>query len=688
MTRVFVALVLVAACGGSTPDEDVCSDAEVRAGKRVCAHSIENEAQWQALSVPASAIDQARTTKYFVPAKSSARLPTLIMDVNSFTTHFQMMVDAFGDRFAGLSLAEYVQIITHPEHRELFAGSLTEYIGDGGARIFGYVVWDDQAGADSAISCAQFRSVHTALGERFLVGELKAIAATGYQRDVLDDCDVPSYDPSTAVDYEAYSQAVGYGTVRRYRVGELPAATANAEFGFQDILILDEAPLDVETIISGAVTGTRQGELSHLNVRATARGTPNCYVRDAYSRFAEWQGKLVRIECGANELTIAEASQKDAQAWWDQLRPDPVDVPTPDVAYTSLVRLLAAPTDSAAERATSLSRFGAKGANLAALYQRIDPALQLIGFLIPMHYYDAFMRNNSWTTDLGDGPEQLSFADTITRYLSDAEFLTSGSLRRTRLESLRQAMRASSCDATLMADIADEIRGVFGNETTMVRFRSSSNAEDSLAFNGAGLYESTSVCLADDTDSDDIGPSRCDVDKAKERGVCRGLTKVWASLWLPKAFDERSWFGIDHAQVTMGILVNTRSKGERANIVAFTGDPNRAADPRYLVNAQVGHKDVVSAEPGVYPEKNLLTVEAGSVTDIERARGSTELPAGQYVLSNAQLEQLGGALHTIDELYPVDGEPPATGRLLLDTEWKVLSDGRLIIKQVRPFAAK
>ena len=28
---------------------------------------------------------------------------------------------------------------------------------------------------------------------------------------------------------------------------------------------------------------------------------------------------------------------------------------------------------------------------------------------------------------------------------------------------------------------------------------------------------------------------------------------------------------------------------------------------------------------------------------------------------------------------------PATADVLLDTEWKVLADGRLIVKQVRPF---
>lgn len=238
---------LVAACNGA-PD-NVCVNAQARTGRSVCAERITNTDAWNAISVSTDAIDQARTSKYFVPATANTRLPTLFLDVNSYSTHFQMMVDAFGDRFAGLTLPEYVHLITHPQERELFAGSITEYLTAEGSSVFGYVVWDDQIGPDSTLSCEQFHHVKAALESHFHVAPLHAIAASGYQRDVLATCQLPTYDPSAAVDYEAYSEAVGYGTIRRYRVGELPAATALATFGFQDILVIDEAPLDIETVV-------------------------------------------------------------------------------------------------------------------------------------------------------------------------------------------------------------------------------------------------------------------------------------------------------------------------------------------------------------------------------------------------------------------------------------------------------
>ena len=53
--------------------------------------------------------------------------------------------------------------------------------------------------------------------------------------------------------------------------------------------------------------------------------------------------------------------------------------------------------------------------------------------------------------------------------------------------------------------------------TEKIRFRSSTNVEDTRYFVGAGLYDSYSGCILDDTDNDDTGPSHCDPDEADER---------------------------------------------------------------------------------------------------------------------------------------------------------------------------
>lgn len=120
-------------------------------------------------------------------------------------------------------------------------------------------------------------------------------------------------------------------------------------------------------------------------------------------------------------------------------------------------------------------------------------------------------------------------------------------------------------------------------------------------------------------------------------------------------------------------------------MVVFSGNPSSARDDRYLVNAQIDELPVVSPAPGVWPEQSLLTLQGGQVSRIERVSGSSELPASAVVLSDEQLKQLGAELARLAERYPHDVEPPVGRSFLLDTEWKVMPDGALRIKQIRPF---
>lgn len=692
------AFIWIAACDGAPPAATSsnagatatwCDEAALRLGHAVCVDEIRTTQVWEQIAFPAAAVDQARVTTYLVPTSDTARVPTVFVDASAFETPEQSLHYKFlTESVSGLELLqydEYLELIQDPERREWFAGNLTEYIIPGEPSLFGFTIWDDGIDAASSITCAQFQEAYQVLKERVELGSLAVVPANDLQRDTLQSCDVPVHDPSTALGYEVYSRARRCGTLHRYTLTQLAQAEAEGSFGWQDVLVTDQAPLDIQTVIAGIVTGTRQGELSHLNVRSAQRGTPNCYVKDAYELLARWEGQLVQLECGAQSATVMAVTPEEAELCNQGLRPDPIPVAPADLDASALMLLLEVPTATKAERGTALSRFGSKGTNLAVLYQRIDPELQLQGFLIPFHHYDHFMRTNRWSIDLGSGPESLTFHETIARYLGDAEFRTSSSVRRERLSALQAAMQQAPCDQTLVETVGQQLLDTFGSDDVMVRFRSSSNAEDSLGFNGAGLYDSRSACLADDLDGDDVGPGRCDSSQTNERPICDGLKRVWASLWNMKAFEEREWYGIDHRKIAMGILVDTRTRDERANIVAFTGNLLVRGDRRYLVNAQIGELDVVAAVAGVWPERDLLTMTEGQVTEIERARGSTELPEGEWVLTDALLRELGAQLSAIAEIYPIDDEVPITARVLLDTEWKLRSDGQLVIKQIRPF---
>ena len=662
-----------------------CEEAEQLLGQNVCVHNVLSWDTWQQLALPSSAHDQIAFTKYLSPVRDDARLPALFMNVNIYTLHYDLLAEAFSETFPLLSHGEYNELVLSPQ-REFSAGSLVQFSAEG-EPTFGFTVVDDPADEDATVSYEQVLRTWQELSAGLPLGELAFLPKTSNQAAVAPTwgAPFPIAGADNSIEYEVYTRAVGYGTVRLYDLDELATATQEVAFGFEDILILDEAPADIEQVISGAVTGTRQGELSHLNVRSAARGTPNCFIPQPHETLAQWEGQLVRMECGETALTITKTTLAEAEAFWQQLQPDPLQIPSADLAWTEMEGLLEVPTADAMNRASALSRYGSKGANLATLYQRTDATIQLQGFLVPFHYYDAFMTNGLWNVDLGGGEGSHSFAETLASWLSDPAFTGDGLVRRQRLSALREAIRASSVDPSLIDALDARIRSVFGGDLQMVRFRSSSNAEDALEFSGAGIYDSTSACLADERDADSEGPSLCDADQDSERSLQRALLKVWASLWNIEAFEERRWYGIDHSAAAMGVLVNTRSKNELANFVAFTANPTSTEDDRMLVNAQIGELDVVSAGPGIIPEKTLLTVDAGAVTEITRVSPSSVVLPGVQVLSDNQLDTLGGHLWTIRQDLPLDAQPPTGRDLLLDTEWKVLEDGRMIIKQVRPF---
>ena len=685
--EVLLAASVALACTDATdqaPVETACAEAERRTGALACVHRIDTVDTWNAVSAPLEPADRARGTKYLLPARESARLPPVFLNANEYALHYEFLVEAFPDAFLGLTPAGYERLLFDPLEPELVAGDLVEYRLSSTETRLGFTLASDPSGA-RPLNCFDVRAAHSALQELVYDPKLSIVPSTKTELAWMQSCGVPLIDPTSTLEYEAYQRGVAFGTVRRYTAQALRGAIERAELGHRDVLVLREAPNDVETVIAAAVTGTRQGALSHLAVRSAARGTPNCFVAGAYELLADYEGELVRVECSATRLLVRPATLEEAEAHWEGVRPTPASVPEPDTRFTELVLLDELPVESAEERKTAVSRFGAKGMNLAWLRQHLDGALTPKGFLVPLAHYAEFLENNGWEVDVGDGPEWSSFAETLAAWHEDERFRTDAPWRRERLLALQTAIEGGTCSEALMERVGSRIVEVFGSETVTVRFRSSSNAEDGVAFNGAGLYDSYSGCLADDRDDDAVGPSRCDPDEDRERGVCRALKRVWASLWNPRAYDERDFYGIDQSAALMGVLVNERSENERANMVVFSGNPLAPGDDRQLVNAQVGEIPVVSPEPGVWPEQVLLGIEHGEVSSIERVVGSSLLPAGSWVLSDAELAALGRELARLADLYPFDVLPPNGSELLLDTEWKVMPDGSLRIKQVRPF---
>ncbi len=606
-------------------------------------------------------------------------------DTRRFRLHLDFLTAAFPETFGGLSPEDYTAIAGRRATRTVFAGSVRRWPDPEGGHRFGWDVYAAEEDPAEAPTRAEIVALHDRLARVF---RRRPLAYSPLDPERLaaalawEDPRVPILPPPAprTSGYEAYTPGVAYGTVRRITRSELERAVARGELGRQDIVVItDAAPTDLGQVVAAIITGTPQGALSHLAVRAARRGTPNGYVDGAGSAFAAHDGRLVRLVLASDRWDVARATPAEADAWWAERRPEPVVIAPADVDHTGLDHLVAI-----SEQVDPATRFGGKAGNLALLYTFLPGEHQVPGFAVPFAWFDRVL-DTRVRSSTPPGVETLR--QWVAALTVDPE-MSSGTVRAIRLERLRDAIEGAPPPEGLVEALAERIDAVFG-PGVMVRFRSSSNAEDGLRFNGAGLYDSTSVCAADSLDGDDLGPSRCDSAQRNERSIERGLGHVWASLHSLRAWEEREWYGIDQTVASMAILVTTAFPDERANGVAFSGDPAAPDAPVMLVSAQIGDESVVSPEPGVLPERSTLLIEAGRVVGNRRIQSSTLVEEGEIVLYDDELKRLGEIMLQADARFPLDlTEVPGTARedVMLDLEFKVRrGDNALLIKQIRPF---
>lgn len=650
--------------------------------------------EFQVVSIPATLPGEVkRQTKFLLPASDApSLLYPVFQNVNQYPDHRQFMSAVFPEWFPGLTLSEYQALVLWRDTRKYFAGAL-EQVDTSQGTLYGFTVYTDES-PDELLGTEEVRDIYNLLSTVFDLRPLayapKSPAARVAASD-WDDSGFPVYLGSPLnSSYQAYNPAIGYGRVRILTVAEFEQANSSCGFSFQDILILEQSPFDIEGVVAGVVTADTQTELSHIFLRTATRGTPNAFLADATDVFKGLEGQLIRLDVRVREIITKVVEPEEAEAWWRDHRPSLSAAPVEDTGYAALDSLEEMDvTDSAP--ASPVSRFGGKAANFARLQQLILieslESYREQGFGIPLRYYREFMQMNTTASPL-DSNRQVSYEEYLEELFGMPEFQSDTQIRCLELERFRTTVKENGMvDPNLVSRLVERIRELFGSTGVAVRFRSSSNVEDGLEFNGAGLYDSTGACADDSLDGNEAGPSLCDASKNKERSIERALQKVWASLWTFRAYEERHYFQIPQDKVGMGVLVSRSFLDEKANAVAFSGNPTNALDTNYLVTAQVGEESVVHPDPTIRAEKSVIELnESGQLISIDRPQRSSILPDGQEVVfSDAKLSELASILWEVDQKFPVDLGNHDRERVIFDTEVKIESNGSLAIKQVRPF---
>src|SRR4030095_11929738 len=215
--------------------------------------------------------------------------------------------------------------------------------------------------------------------------------------------------------------------------------------------------------------------------------------------------------------------------------------------------------------------FGGKGANYGLLRRSVPtncpPAIAL-----SFDLWDAFLQQT-----LPGG--QTLRAEIASRLAPYTNYPPNIAALKTTLAGIRTLITDQARFTLAQQQAVTHVLRGF-NPLRKIRFRSSTNVEDSEHFTGAGLYDSYSGCLLDDLDGDTTGPSACEPDEEEERGVFRALQRVYASFYNDNAFLERLRHGVDETKVAMGVLVHHSfpDEEELANGVAtldcrYSGSP-------------------------------------------------------------------------------------------------------------------
>ena len=183
--------------------------------------------------------------------------------------------------------------------------------------------------------------------------------------------------------YQALNIAKGLG-----RIHVIPKLDDHVEIGFNEILVLDEVPVQLPPV-AGIITSQPSTPLSHINLLAKGWGIPNAYIKNAQELLKQYDGWWVSFETLRENYTIKRADMNQLREY-QRRQKERLDVmkPRSDLSETRLL-------DLAQQRAPLSLAFGGKSANLGEVMNARLPGIVVPnGFTIPFHYYDDFISDN------------------------------------------------------------------------------------------------------------------------------------------------------------------------------------------------------------------------------------------------------------------------------------------------------
>ncbi len=483
-----------------------------------------------------------------------------------------------------------------------------------------------------------------------------------------------------------YAQGWGIGRLRWIPSEYIDLAFQCGDLTHDDILFTDVVPAELP-YLQGIISLSPATPNSHVAILAGHYGVPFIYVPDSNMVDALYAAVdheiLLRV--------VDPIDQYDYREWIKITYTSDLDA----TLKTELQQLKQAPALDLPEK-ESLGRTSIEVDSLTpADINTAGGKAAHFGFLrrvIPDHSPTPAL---AFTFDLWDDFQQQilptgeTLAQAIEARLGHYVYPAEIAALSHDLAEVRDLITDSADFSTAQRSEILEALSVFDSERR-IRFRSSTNVEDTDVFVGAGLYDSYSGCLQDDLDNDDRGPCHCDPNQDKERGALRAIKKVYASFYNDNAFIERLRHQVDESTVGMAILAHYSfpDETELANGVA-TASFSCEGDRRHLEVSMVTQQGATSVtNPSGDAIAEVVELESNwssseTRTTLRMTQRSNLLQPGQENVLSWEEEYRAFNQMFCDLADAYHAYYPDKTAFTLDFEYKKTDPNELIIKQIR-----
>jgi len=481
----------------------------------------------------------------------------------------------------------------------------------------------------------------------------------------------------------SYSQGWALGTLKLVPGTDIQKAYTARELLPDDILLTDGVPAEVPSV-AGIVSLMPSTPNSHVAILSRSQGVPFVHlaVEQDARKARELVGHTVYLAVTMDSqgpsstvklLDVGFLGEAEKAALLSLKQ-------SPPLAIRPMKSLGAYWADTNDLDPANICYFGGKAANFGILRDAVpDSSPRAMAFSFDL--WRAFLAQPLL------GSTGLTLGEDISRRLAkystyppqDMEALSSD------LKAIRELFKDAQATGFGQSEsIVINALQQFGFEPSYnIRFRSSTNVEDSEQFTGAGLYDSFSGCLADDLDNDTTGPCACDPAEGGERGVLRAIRKVFASFYNDNAFLERLKHGVNESEVGMALLVH-QSFPDEIELANGVATMEQVEGQGWSVNvvSQKGPISVTNPPTDAVPEE--VRIDAGwegPMPWVVQRSSLVPLRENTVLQWDGEYIELYNLLVAAAERYC---QVTQKNNVVLDFEYKKIApQNKLIVKQIR-----